>query len=377
MSVTVVDIQRLAKDPSPVVRAELAGKIALDFARNSYAERESAIAADILRLLARDIEVNVRKALASALAPSMHAPRDLMLRLAADVTEVALPVLEFSYVLSEEDLVAIVKSTAELARLSAIARRDTLSASLSDALFSTGQKDVIELVVNNKGAHVEETLIEAHWDMLSSHPNLLEALVRRGGLSVPIAEKLFAHVSDALKHYLVDVYRLPFALVDAETEDVREWSMLSMMESEEGTAGDLADSEIESLVHQLYTSGRLTHSLVIRSLCVGDLTFFEASMARLASVPRANARILLFDGGPLGFQAVYSKSGMPDGFYEAIKALLHISLEITQFGRLRRGDFRKRVIERVQTERLDRSVENMSYLISLIGGPGGASEPLH
>src|SRR5262249_54499092 len=158
--------------------------------------------------------------------------------------------------------------------------------------------------------------------------------------------------SEEMKGRLAHMYRLPMIMVEEAAEDAREWATLGMA-APEGNPALSSEADLEELVDQLYKNNRLTYSLVIRSLCTGDMGFFEAAVARLAGVPRVNARILLFDGGPLGFRAIYEKASMPEGFFEAICILLKISLEETGYGHFRREDFRQRVIARIQSAGYD------------------------
>ncbi len=365
----------LANNSSPGVRADVATKIARGLVAKSFTESESAIAMDILRILAVDMEVSVRKSLSESLCDSQIAPHDVIMRLANDVAEVAVPVLQYSYVLSEDELIQIVRSTREVVKLSAIARRETISLELSEVLADTGEQKVLHTLLHNRGAYLADGMIEKRWDMLTGNPSLLEALVQRGGLSVSIAEKLFAIVTDEMKQHLARNYRLPMTLVEHNVEDIREWNTLGMLMPDNDE--HRSEQEIESLVHQLYTSNRLTYSLIIRSLCTGDLSFFEAALARLAGVPRANARMLMFDSGPLGFRAFYKKAHMPEGFYDAIRLLIRISLELTQYGRVRREDFRQRVVAKIRSEGYDESIENMQYLLAIIGGQNSAGATIH
>ncbi|MDE3060196.1 MAG: DUF2336 domain-containing protein, partial [Pseudomonadota bacterium] len=139
------------------------------------------------------------------------------------------------------------------------------------------------------------------------------------------------------------------------------------------SGGDLYnDEQIDDLVDQLFTGGRLTHSLLMRALCMGNLGLFEAGVARLARVPRVNARILMMDAGSLGFESLYKTAGMPEGFMEAVKVLLRTSLEESDYGSARNTDCRKRVIDRIYEEGHYHRVENLQYLLAIIGGKIGS-----
>ena len=83
-----------------------------------------------------------------------------------------------------------------------------------------------------------------------------------------------------------------------------------------------SEQDVEKLVVQMHANKRLTPSLVLRALCMGDMAFFEASIAVMANVPLANARILLHDAGNLGVKSLYAKTGLPARrFYRRFESL--------------------------------------------------------
>ena len=49
----------------------------------------------------------------------------------------------------------------------------------------------------------------------------------------------------------------------------------------------------------LRRNGRLTPSLMLRALCMGDVAILEASLSLLGKVPLTNARLLIHDAGRL------------------------------------------------------------------------------
>jgi uncharacterized protein (DUF2336 family) len=367
MNLTLMDVKKLTEEPSPKVRGMLAAKIAVDYQAGNFSEAEAHIAADIFRILLKDAERKIRRTLAEHLSRSPNVPHDIVWKLAHDDPEVAAPVLQYSHALTEADLVAIIKSTREVLKLCAIAKRDTLSEQVSDSLIETHNEQVLQDLFQNKGAKIAERSLVESWKYISSNRSFLETLVHRGALPLTIAEKIYNLVSDDLKHQLVRQYKLNAPVAQKTTHDAREWEMLGIIPGE-GRLDPTNDEHVEDLIDQLYLGGRLTHSFLIRALCIGSLSVFEAGIARLAGVPRVNARILLMDSGSLGFGAIYKASHMPEGFYDAIRVLLKISLEETEFGRNKRNDFRRRVIDRIYIENHHRTVENMEYLLSIIGG---------
>ncbi|MDE3060698.1 MAG: DUF2336 domain-containing protein, partial [Pseudomonadota bacterium] len=198
MHLTQLDAKSLMEEPSPEARGLLASKIAKDYCDGNFNTVEADLATDIFRILSRDVEIHVRHALAEELAHSPDVPHDIIRRLAGDEPEVAAPVLEFSSVLTEDDLVAIVKSTREAAKLCAVARRETVSGTLAGLLLESRQESVAKELFRNNGATLEERLLSRSWDFIASAPGLLETLVHRGGLPLAVAEKIYAVVSDDL-----------------------------------------------------------------------------------------------------------------------------------------------------------------------------------
>src|SRR5882757_88803 len=101
----------LADDESEDVRAELAMKVARLMPGLSEHESARVIALTIetLECLARDATVRVRAILAEEIKYLDCIPRDIVLRLAQDLeTVVSAPILEYSPLLSDADLIEII-----------------------------------------------------------------------------------------------------------------------------------------------------------------------------------------------------------------------------------------------------------------------------
>lgn len=366
MQLTSMDVRQFMKNPSGAELGALAEKVVVAFTSGSFNFNESAIAADIFRLLLKDAEKSVRIKLAENLFQNVNAPHDVIFSLACDETDVAERVLQYSPILTDDDLIAIIEGTKEILSLCAIAKREKVSERLSDVLINTQQEAVLSDLFNNKGAEFSEAALAEAWGIISASNSLLEVLVKRGGLPFTIAEKIFSVVSDELKHTISKEYKISEPVMQKSSVDVREWELLGILPVWDIVHPD-DDERIEDLVEQLYDTGRLTYSLVIRSLCMGFLNLFEASLARMADVPRSNARILLM-GGHEGFAAFYKTSKMPEGFADAVEVLLALSHKITQYGYEKPDDFRKKLIENIYVEKYHNSIDGMSYLLSIIDG---------
>jgi len=232
---------------------------------------------------------------------------------------------------------------------------------VSEELIYTGHEDVTRTVLANKGAQLDDLLLDYLLEEYCEVPSVLEDLVYRGGLPVRIAEKLFSVVSDQLKKQLTRKYKLTRQLADDITENARETAVLQFI------APWMSEQDIQGLVDQMHKSKRLSYSVVIRSLCIGDLRFFEMALAKMAGVPLHNARILLSDPGALGFNALYDSTPMPTSFRDAAHILFRLALEVTEYGKYHREDFAERMIDRIMAKGYEQKIENMPYLVSIIG----------
>lgn len=371
VNITPEDIQLLVKEPSAAMRGRIADKIATGYNSGLFSDAENSLAIEIFRLLLRDTEMRVRKTLSDKLKDNLNVPHDVIFSLANDATEVAVPVLQHSFVLTEEDLIGIVQATREVAKLKAVAQRESVSKSLAHALIETHVPDVVKEIVGNKSASLAETSLEMLLDDFEREGSVLEELVYRGGLSSAFAERLFSKVSDQLKKSLTRRYRLNLHVVEEATEAARETATLQFL------SPWMSQQDIQKLVDSMFKAKRLTHSVIIRSLCIGDLRFFETALAKLVGIPVSNARLLILDPGPLGFKALYDSAQMPQAFYPAIKVMLRLSLDETEYGAYRATDFGQRMVERITTGGFDTAVEHMDTLLALIGRGMRESATIH
>lgn len=357
MELTKEDVARLLADPSPAARADIAAKLGQQLTDAKLAESELMLAQDIVRHMAHDLAVQVRASLAVSVKKAKNLPHDVALRLARDVEQVSLPVLEYSKVLSEDDLVEIVK-TQSPEKQEAIAKREDVSEKIATVLVDEGGEKVVSALLSNKAAKVTDAALEKAAIKYEASPQIQESLVKREHLPLAVAERLVSKVSDALKDHLMRHHELPGDVV----------ADMIMQSREQATAGLLGatkkSDDIEQLVTQLKANGRLTPSLIIRGLCVGDVPFFEWSMAALAGIGINNARVLIHDAGKLGLKSLYDKTGLPQGMYAIIRVALEVVKEMRLDGGTHDRDrYRARVIERILTQYEDFSQDDLNYLL--------------
>ncbi len=360
MNITREDIEMLVREPSPAMRQRICEKVADGYHSGLYSDSETKLANEIFRLLVKDTEMKVRSVIAQSLQSNMQVPHDIIWALANDRHEVATPILEFSPVLTEDDLVAIIRATRDHPKLKAIARRESVSKQVAHCLIETRDHAIAREVIANKGAAIAETSMDIVLEQFAREHSVLEELVMRGGLPYAYAERLFATVSDTLKKQLTQKYRMNKHVVEDVSVAARETAVLQFI------SPWMSQNDINHLVDEMHRNKRLTDSVVIRSLCIGDLRFFETAIAKRVGIPVSNARILLIDPGPLGFKALYDSSGLMPSFYEAIHTMLRAALDETEYGNYRTNDFGAVMVNKMRKAGYDRTIENMETLLQMV-----------
>jgi uncharacterized protein (DUF2336 family) len=360
---TIDDAHTLARDPSPGTRAGTAAKLALQF-NAGFTAAELEIAQEILRIMVHDAEVRVREALSANLKSNPKLPHDVALALAKDVESVALPMLSACEVLTAEDLVAIVKTQGTGSRLDAIAGRARVEAPVAAAVVEVAREPIVAKLLANPGAELAEQTLHRVIDRFGTSEAVQEPLVRRASLPVTIAERLVTCVADHLRDTLLAKHGI--------SPDVAADLVLQSRErATVGLAMGVADDGIAALVRQLKTAGRLTASLVLRAVCMGNLRFFEHALAALAGLPLVNTRLLVHDSGGLGLKTAWARAGLPGAFVPAVSAALDVVAQTEFDGRaLDPERYSRRIIERLLTNDDGGGVEfahdDLEYLLARI-----------
>ena len=133
VNLSEADIRALIKGDTDEDRALACYRLCRRIDTVTLTDEERAYAEQILQIVVSGAAERVRRALAVTLKASPNLPPEIASKLARDIESIALPLLESSPVLSDEDLVEILES-AEPARQYAIARRESLSESVTTAL---------------------------------------------------------------------------------------------------------------------------------------------------------------------------------------------------------------------------------------------------
>ncbi len=361
MQLTQDDVAKLMADPSAEVRAETTAKIASQFTMEALSPAERQIAEDIFRKLVKDVELRVREALASHLKNSPELPHDVAIALAKDVDSVSLPMIKFSEVLTDEDLVEIVRDQGA-AKQVAVAQRPSVSPRVAGALIDTGNENAVARLVANDGAKLTETLLGRVMDEYEASDAVSDSLARRPSMPAAISAQLVEKLTERLQDFLLSKHDVSPDIAANLILQARERATMSLVDF------GSTDTELDNLVDQLMRKERLTASLLLRSICMGDINFFERAIGRLADLPLHNARILIHDQGPLGLESIYMKADLPKRLFPVFRAGIELVRETDyDSGKNDRSRFIERMLERILTQFEDpqsrMTEEDINYLM--------------
>ena len=339
------DIARLSNPNDPEARAIAARKFCAMFSEELLSDEDRQMGEEILRILAHDAAEMVRRSLAVTLQRSPHLPEDVAKRLIDDVDTIAIPIISGSPVISDQDLIELIKAGAP-SRQIAVASRDDVSEDVVDAIVDFAAPQAVSVAAANDGAHFNSDNFEKCFKRFEKSPTVLEGFIDRTELPLEFTEKLISAVSDAAISRMVSRHAIPAQLAVELAEGARERATVDLVDQ----AGLSPDPR--RFVQQLQMNGRLTPSLILRALFRGHISFFEHCMAELSSIDHAKAWLLIHDAGPLGLEAVFKRSGLPERVLPAIRAAIQAwhSLELGPDGQRDIVRFRRNLTARILTQ---------------------------
>ncbi len=357
VNLSEADIRALIKGDTDEDRALACYRLCRRIDTVTLTDEERQYAEQILQIVVAGAAERVRRALAVTLKASPNLPPEIAAKLARDIDSIAIPLLESSPVLSDEDLVEILES-AEPARQYAIARRETLSEIVTTALCTHSVDGAIIEALHNDGAAFNEVGMTRALDRFPSVRSLQEAMIERPILPVLVSEKLAARLTGELFDRLVEKHAMPPQMAIDLATNTRERAGIDLI----AQAG--LQSDMKRYVQQLHLNGRLTPSFVLRALCQGEVRLVEYAFAELAGIAHNKAWLLVHDGGTMGLRAIFERANMPPSLYPAFRAAIEV-LHETEFDGTAddRTRFRKRMIERVLTRFQSIPDEDLNYLL--------------
>lgn len=207
----------LARDDDDDVRTDLALKIGrlIPGISEEQNERLLELTFQILNILAQDQLPRVRQIIAEEIKNATNAPKDTVRRLARDVELiVAAPILEYSPMLSDSELLELIAAGVAEGGLSAISRRRRVSDNVAKAIVAANDIPAVATLLGNPNAQVREDSLDQIIEKAERADSLHDPLARRPELSMGAIRRIAGFVSAAILDVLQREHQL-----DAETAD--------------------------------------------------------------------------------------------------------------------------------------------------------------
>jgi uncharacterized protein (DUF2336 family) len=270
----------------------------------------------VLAILANDQLPRIRQMIAEELSDIYNAPLELVRRLAWDEhLSVSAPILEFSPLLSDQDLLDIISQSKIPGVAEVISRRQEINEQVSGALvrhvtmdaqpeetLSASGTQVITNLLGNKNARLSENTLDIIIDKAKNYEVWHSTLINRPELTVRTVNKIARFVSSSMIH------------------EMQERGMISPALGENlslAVAGRLQsphrdrEKEAEKQAQELFTLGSLDNELVIEYIEAGDKEFIVAALCLLADVPKTVVRSIFESDDPKAITALTRKADLP------------------------------------------------------------------
>jgi uncharacterized protein (DUF2336 family) len=338
------DAEERAQAASALARAYLLS----DLTPSLRAEAELA-----MTTLIDDPSALVRRALAEALGSASHAPRHLVLALAADQSDVAAAVLQRSPVLTDADLVDCAAIGGVVVQC-ALARRPNLSPGVTAALVEVSERDAILTLIGNREIELRASALDRIFARFGDDAEVREALRQRP--SLPASLKALIAVATARDLSVASAQWLPRERAERIAREARDQAICSIASSAHG-------DERTELVRSLRECGALTPALLLRSLLRGERDLFHAALAELSGLPSRRVAAFSLDPRGTGFAALARRAGLKSHMALAFAAALAaISSDVGEDS----GELKLTLVQRVIAECEQRDDPALGKVLALL-----------
>lgn len=326
----------LVQDKDTGVRESLARKVAR-LSPGLNADEQDKIrkmAYQALESLAKDQAVTVRKVLAETLKEIADAPPDVIRRLAWDVeAAVSTPVLRYSPVLNDQDLLDIIAARPSEGAISAISGRDHVSEDVSQAVVESDDVEAIGLLLGNPNAMIREQTLDRVIDMAVDVDFWHLPLAMRPKLPSAAAIKIARFVAEDILIQMVERDDLSAEILDS----VRDVVHKRLGNSPAGKADEDAegpdenksprgvsvdDDTVFDQATQMWANGELDEQTVIATIEKGEKRLACAMIAVMINFPLKSVIEICEMKSPKSCTAIAWKAGMSAKNAETVQRAL-------------------------------------------------------
>ncbi|MEQ8268448.1 MAG: DUF2336 domain-containing protein [Parvibaculum sp.] len=295
----------LRSDADVEVREELARKIARLMPDMPKDERTSVQQRTValLEKLSEDELPRVRAIVAREIARCPNISRQVAMRLTQDA-EIAVcgPMLQYSPLLSDEDLIEIIATTQVQGATEAIAKRANLSADVSDAVVTTLDVSAVAQLLANPSATIREETLDKVISQAAGVEAWHRPLVMRTELSLRAVRRIATFVSRSLIEEIAQRHGL-----DEETSN---WLKAEVKATIDSAPEHRNPPVARDAIRDAYEAGKLGDELVTEAATMSQKPSVVMALSLLAGVPIARIEEVIAAQSGRGITALSWKAGL-------------------------------------------------------------------
>lgn len=296
-------LHNLTKGEGENTRAELA-TIMTDLLSLDLEPSEGELITDVLIGLLNKAEVDLRSALADRLSTMGGVPLRMVLHLANDEIDVAQSVLKESEVLTDTDLIYIIRAKSS-AHWKAIAQRAEMTDGLIDALVDTKDLPTAITLSENDNIVLTKHAVNRFTNMARHSDDLAKPFITRNEVPDMVVTKLYQHVGIALKQFIREEFgSIDIDAVDSAIDDV-------VFQASLPQSADLTPTvDLLIMAENMMEKGFLTPDVMIDNLRRGQVLTFVAQFSVYCGLLEETIREMLAQKSAQGLAIACKATGI-------------------------------------------------------------------
>ena len=357
-------IRQALQGPTAESRANAVQKLGRDLRVAKMNPAERAFAIKLMDRICSDVSSLVRRALSVTLQNSQNLPRHIALALIQDIDSIAVPILASSPVLTDQDLVEVLRSGAA-DKVRAIAQRKTISFHVAHAVVSFGDSAATARLAANDGALISPETAEMIADLHADDDLIRDAALSRHEMPPAVIAKLIARSADKIEANLKAFPGVSDGRAAQLSRDTRHRAQSYVI------GENWPEDRLRDYARALDKSGKLTPRLILRCAGRGDTRFAVMGLSLLAGQTLAKTRLMVLASSGLGLKALALRARFTVPQIELLTVCVQTYLSVERENRsLTAAKLQLVIAERLASSELNLPEEISSDLLDILDGHG-------
>lgn len=296
----------LAHENTELSRIQLAGMLADVFLSEDSQKlvlREEEQLNELINVLMTSSSAQVRSHLIKKFVDVSKMPRRIATDLVQNDIDVARPILVASTTLTDDDLIHVVEAKGSDHAL-AVAERREVSEAVADALVTTGDIRVMQVVVENLGACLSPIAVDALAESARFAVDLRKPLLSRPEIKVDNALKLYWWVEQDLRRYALS----RFGITSGQVDDALAKTIGAFLDEHDKERTN--DEVMKQIAEWIEEHQALSAKILPQVLRMGHFRLFNMLLARLAGLPLSLIDTIMEEVGGRGLASVCRAVGV-------------------------------------------------------------------